>query len=449
MLYRPLWTEGTLLCPQHMQQQDRYHEQHLAARLGAIAPHPWGVLALRFDAAALQAGQLALSHLRAVLPDGTAVDLDDDSPQRPPARAIAPHFPAHAERLTVHLVAPSMRPGVANVAAEPGARYRYRSVTRAIFDLTLGRSSRDIELGELNLALRLGDESQTDHVALPIAELLRDPGGAFILDDTFIPPIVALTGSSWLRGALNDLTAQVAARRRALADDHRRQHDLGRALLFHSLSGALPPLRHLVDAPETSPLDLYRQLLRLLGELRSFATTAATTTEPTELTEPAAFNFRDLRSCFGPLLHELGQRVVDTLPDRFLRVPLEARPDGLWIGELRDDRLLRGASFVLAVESEADPAALAGDLPALTRIAAWRRISLIVRNNVLGAPIRHIAHPPVELPVLPRHTYFTVTADDPSWLEVLRERNVAVYLPRPHGPERTRVSLLAIPSAEA
>lgn len=443
MLDRPLWTEGTLLCPQHMQQQAAYHERHLAARLGAIAPHPWGVLALRFDPAALQAGQLALTHLRAVLPDGAAVDLDDDSPQRPAALTIAPHFPARAERLAVHLVAPSLRPGVANVAAEPGVRHRYRSVTRAIFDLTLGRSARDIELGELNLALRLGDEPLTDHVSLPIAELLRETSGGFILDETFIPPIAALTGSPWLRAALSDLTAQVAARRRALADDHRRQHDLGRALLFHTLSGALPSLRHLVDAPETSALELYRQLLRLLGELRSCAVA-----EP-DPGEPAPFVFRDLRASFGPLLRELGRRVVDTLPDRFLRVPLEARPDGLWIGELRDDRLLRGASFVLAVESEADPATLAGDLPALTRIAAWRRISLIVRNNVLGAPIRHATHPPVELPVLPRHTYFTVTADDPSWLEVLRERNVAVYLPRPHGPERTRVSLLAIPAAEA
>lgn len=442
MLYRPLWTEGTLLCPQHMQQQDAYHERHLAARLGAIAAHPWGVLALRFDPAALQAGQLALSHLRAVLPDGAAVDLDDDSPQRPAAQAIAPHFPTRAERLSVHLVAPSLRPGVANVTAEPGIRHRYRSVTRAIFDLTLGRSARDIELGELNLALRLGDEPLTDHVSLPIAELLRDAGGGFILDEAFIPPIAALTGSPWLRATLSDLTAQVAARRRALADDHRRQHDLGRALLFHTLSGALPQLRHLVDAPETSPLELYRVLLRLLGELRSFS-------DATEASEPAPFAFRDLRSSFAPLFHELVRRVVDTLPDRFLRIPLEARPDGLWIGELRDDRLLRGASFVLAVESEADPGTLAGDLPALTRIAAWRRISLIVRNNVLGAPIRHAAHPPVELPVLPRHTYFTITADDPSWLEVLRERNVAVYLPRPHGPERTRVSLLAIPGTEA
>jgi len=441
MSNRPLWTEGTMLCPQHLQQQDLYHEQHLAARLGAVASHPWGVLAVRFDPAALQAGQLALTHLRAVLPDGAAVDLDDASPQRPPARAIAPSFPASSERLAVHLVAPSLRPGVANVAAEPGAQHRYRTVTRAIFDLTLGRSARDIDLSELNLALRLGDEPQTDQVALPLAELVRDAAGGFVLDDGFIPPIAALTGSPWLRAALRDLAALVGARRRALADDHRRQHDLARALFFHALSGALPLLRHLADAPETRPLQLYHQLLRLLGELRSFAAGDPGDAPP--------FVFQNLRACFAPLLLELRRLVTDTLPDRFLRVPLEARPDGLWIGELRDDRLLRCAGYVLAVESDADPAALAGDLPALTRIAAWRRISLIVRNNVLGAPIRHAAHPPVEIPVLPHHTYFAIAPDDPSWLEVLRERNVAVYLPRPYDPERARISLLAIPAADA
>ena len=115
MLYRPLSTEGTLVCPQHMQQQDAYHERHLTARLGAIAAHPWGVLALRFDPAALQAGQLALSYLRAVLLDGAAVDLDDDSPQRPAAQAIAPPLPG-PQRASVR---PLRRP-------EPAPRHRQR-----------------------------------------------------------------------------------------------------------------------------------------------------------------------------------------------------------------------------------------------------------------------------------------------------------------------------------
>ena len=434
---RPLWTEGTLLCPQHMQQQDLYHEHHLAARLAAALPHPWGVSSLRFDPAALQSGQLALTHLRAVLPDGTCIDLDDRS-ACPPTRPLAPHFASRSERVPVWLTVPVLRPGVVNSAVQPTAQHRYRTVTRDHFDLSLTRSTRPLEQSEPNLALRLGDEPRDDLVCLPLAEVIRDPGGSFVLDDNFLPPITHVAAAPALRAAVQGLCALVGARRRALADDRRRQHDLPRALFFHALSGALPLLRHLADSQHTTPLELYQHLLRLAGELRSFAAES-------DATEPAPYDFHDLRASLAPLLIELRQQVVDTLPDRFLRVPLEPRADGLWIGELRDDRLLRCTSFVLAVEAEADPAVLADELPALTRIAAWRRINLIVRNNVLGAPIRAVSHPPVELPVLPRHAYFTITPDDPSWLEVLRERNVAVYLPRPYDPERARITLMAIP----
>ncbi len=435
---RPLWTEGTLLCPQHMQQQDLYHERHLAARLAAALPHPWGVSSLRFDPAALQSGQLALTHLRAVLPDGTCIDLDDRSPG-PPTRPLAPHFAARNERVPVWLTIPVLRPGVVNSAAQPTAQHRYHTITRDHFDLSLTRSARPLEQSAPNLALRLGDEPRDDLVCLPLAEVIRDPGGSFVLDDAFLPPITHVAAAPALRAALQGLCALVGARRRTLADDRRRQHDLPRALFFHALSGALPLLRHLADSQDTTPLQLYQHLLRLAGELRSF------NTEITDTSEPAPYDFHDLRASLAPLLAELRQQVVDTLPDRFLRVPLEPRADGLWIGELRDDRLLRCTSYVLAVEAEADPAVLADELPALTRIAAWRRINLIVRNNVLGAPIRAVSHPPVELPVLPRHAYFTITPDDPSWLEVLRERNVAVYLPRPYDPERARITLMAIP----
>ena len=438
---RPLWTEGTLLCPQHMQQQDRYHEQQLAARLAVVAAHAWGILAVRFDLAALQSGQLALTHLRAVLPDGAAIDIDDAAPQRPATRPIAPHFPASLARVGVHLTAAVLRPGVSNSAREPGAQHRYRTVTRAIFDLTLARSARDIELDELHLALKLGDEPRDDQVSLPLAELVRDGSGGFALDDSYIPPIAVLAAAPALRAELQALCALVATRRRALADDRRRQHELPRALFFHSLSGALPLLHHLADAPECPPHALYRDLLRLLGELRSFTVA--------DLAEPPPYEYTDLRASLAPLLGELRRHVLDILPDRCLRIPLEPRPDGLWVGELRDERLQRCTAFVLAVETDADPRVLASELPALTRIAAWRRINIIVRQNILGAPIRHTPHPPAELPVLPHHSYFTVAADDPSWLEVLRERNVAVHLPRPYDPDHARISLLAVPAAGA
>lgn len=442
MLQRPLWTEGTLLCPQHLQQQDLYHERLLAARLAATVPHPWGVLAVRFDPAALTAGQLALTHLRAVLPDGTPVDLHDHSPHRPAPRTIAPHFSATRERLTVHLGAPDLRPGAANVAppsdtqsSEPSLP-RYRSVTRSVFDLTVAHSARDLELLEPQLVLRFADEPRDELTSLPLAELIRDPAGGFTLDPTFIPPIAAVAASPWLLEQLQNLLAVATTRWRALEADRRRHHDLARALLFHTLSGALPRLRHLVDLPAASPLVAHQLLATLAGELRGLASIDPAAVPP--------FTFTDLRASLGAIIKELHKRICELLPDRHISVPLEPRDDGLWLGELRDDRLIkRGATFILAVESDADTR----DLPALTRIAAWSRISLIVRNNVLGAAIRPLAHPPVELPALPRHAYFAIPADDPTWLEVLRERNVALYLPPPHDPSSARVSLFAIPAA--
>jgi type VI secretion system protein ImpJ len=438
---RPLWTEGTLLCPQHLQQQDLHHERLLAARLAVVSPNPWGVLAVRFDPAALQAGRLALTHLRAVLPDGTPVDLDEHTP--PPPRALAPHFAGGRERVTVHLGVPALRPGAANAAAEPTPGQRWRSFTRAVPDLTAARSARDIDLVEAHLQLRLGDEPIDDLASLPLAEVVRDSAGGFALDPGFAPPLAAVSAAPWLRAGLQDLLAAVTARLRVLAGDRRRQQELPRALLFQTLSGAAPLLRDLVDDAAAAPRHVHQHLLRLAGELGALAVDDPRLPAP----ELPGFVFTDPRASFGALLPALQRLVAELLPDRHLAVPLEARPDGLWIGELRDERLLRGATFVLAVESDADPAVLAGELPALTRIASWRRISLIVRNNVLGAAIRPLPHPPPWLPAHPRTVHFAISADDPSWLEVLRERNVALYLPPPYDPDRARVSLLAAPGA--
>ena len=92
---RPIWAEGMLLCPQHMQQQDLYHEQFVDARLQALAAAPWGVIGVQLDIAALRAGTLQLQTFRGVFPDGTPLSLDATSPNRPPSR------PAGIKRLSM------------------------------------------------------------------------------------------------------------------------------------------------------------------------------------------------------------------------------------------------------------------------------------------------------------------------------------------------------------
>ncbi|HEX2659791.1 MAG TPA: type VI secretion system baseplate subunit TssK, partial [Polyangia bacterium] len=50
---RVVWSEGMLVSPQHMQQQDLYHERLLDERVAALAPYRWGVVAAEIDAGGL------------------------------------------------------------------------------------------------------------------------------------------------------------------------------------------------------------------------------------------------------------------------------------------------------------------------------------------------------------------------------------------------------------
>src|SRR5262249_36951061 len=96
---RVVWTEGLFLTPQHFQQQDAYHEQLLALRLGAVTSLTWGLLSLEVDDAALASGQFQLNRVAGVLADGLPLVFERGEGQGIAARPIEPHFPATRKTL--------------------------------------------------------------------------------------------------------------------------------------------------------------------------------------------------------------------------------------------------------------------------------------------------------------------------------------------------------------
>lgn len=449
---RPLWSEGMLLCPQHMQQQDLYHEQYVEARMQAVSPAPWGVLSLQIDLPALKAGSFQLSAFAGYLPDGTPVRFDAVGSQRPPSRAIAAHFPARAESLGVWLGLPQLREGVANylLGGESTASQRYRGVTRRVFDLTLARNERELQVSEPALALLFDDEPRKDHSALKVAELVRDEAGGFALADGYIPPCLALQAAPGLCAELQDLVGRGLAKRRRLAEERRAAsgakveltaRELEKLMFLHALDRSLGWLRHCSDGQHTHPLALYQALVGLAGALM----TVNAEGDPAELPN---YQYSDLRATFGPLLTELRRLLSKEFDPLCLEVPLRPHQGNSWVGELRDDRLLHCGAFVLAVEVEGDLVVASNEVPEVTKIAGWKRIGAIVRLNALGVPIRATLRPPPEIAVQPRQAYFLVDTADPLWLELMAERKIAVYLRPPYDPQRARVRLLAIPRKE-
>lgn len=449
---RPVWNEGMLLCPQHMQQQDLYHEQNLAARLAALTPIHWGVSALTFDAGAIKAGQLALMSFRGVLPDGTPVAIDATSTSRPASRPIAPAFPPSLRSVEVFLALPTLREGVANYASAEvtAGLQRYKTMGRSVYDLTLARSERELQFSEPNLVLLFGSEPRDDYTAIKIAEIVRDETGGFRLNDEYIPPCLSVGASPFVMAGLQDVLSLAVTKRRRLADERRTRdgvriefnaQDITRYLFLQTLSGAIPVLKHLSEAPALNPWFSYLELSRLCGALMTFASEG----DPAEL---PAFNFTDLQASFGKLIPEIKRLLGLVIQEAFVTVPLRARQDNSWIGELRDDRLQRCTQWVLAVEAEGEQQQVANEVPELAKIASWKRIPLVVKNNVLGVPLKTAHRPPPEIPIRPRQVYFLVTTDDPHWREILNERTIAIYIKPPYDPRRAKVTLMGILARE-
>ncbi len=449
---RPVWSEGMLMCPQHMQQQDLYHEQHLEARLQALTPNPWGVLSVHFDGPALKAGTLQLASFRGILPDGTPVHFDALSSLRPPSRAIAPHFAARADALPVYIGLPLMREGVANYSLSGDASaHRFRGVTRRVYDLTLARNERELQVSEIAPVLLFEGEPGKDHAALKIAEVVRDAAGGFTVSDGFLPPCLTLEAAPSLRAELQDILSRGLTKRRKLAEERRGRdgvkidltvRELEKSLFLHALDRSLGWLKHCNDTPETDPRTVYRALVELAGSLM----TVASEGDPADL---PAFQYTDLRATFIPLVAEVRRLLSKEFDPLCIEIPLRPHQGNSWVGEFRDERLLHCTAFVLAVEVEGDLVVASNEIPEVTKIASWQRIAAIVRLNALGVPIRPTFRPPAEVAIQPKTAYFLIDTSDQLWLELVAARKVAIYLRPPYDPQRAKVRLFGIPPKEA
>src|SRR3954471_13069314 len=117
-LQRVVWSEGMLVSPQHLQQQDLYIERLIDQRIAALTPYRWGVFAVEIDAGGLGADQLRLTRFVGVLPDGLYLAFDGNEPECPPARPIGAHFAPAQASCDVFLCAPKEREGVPSVSTE-------------------------------------------------------------------------------------------------------------------------------------------------------------------------------------------------------------------------------------------------------------------------------------------------------------------------------------------
>ena len=456
-LQRVVWSEGMLVSPQHLQQADLYHERLLDCRLAATSPLGWCVTAVEIDGGALAADQLVVNRFAGVLPDGLPLDFKAGDPEAPAARPIGASFPAALPALEVFLAVPKEREGVPSVAAETGdgkapagkaaIRTRFRSASQKIVDMTGQADDLSMAFAQRNMTILFGNEVRDDYDSIKIAEVVRDAGGALLVSDAYIPSVLTIAASPFLMSAVQRLLALMVAKQRQLSAERAQRdsasiefgaNDVTRYLQLSALNATIPFLVHAGRNGELSPRELYFFLIQSAGALSTFSVDA----------DPSAFPpfiFTDLRSTFEELFALLTGLLRANLRELCVRVPIEVH-EGIHIGALNDERILKCQQFVLGAQSSMPVEVLSRELATRAKIASWSQLPFLMRQATRGVPLQVTHRPPPEIPVRPGVVYFTMDTSIDHWRHVLAERKVAVYAPPPFDPSQVKIEIYGIPS---
>ena len=201
----PYWGKGVFISQHHFQQQITASawQSECIALMGLN--HPWGVLEATFETESLKVERLQAQHVSVRFQDGTLIDTSNTDT---PAPVLT--LEGLTGEVVVVLALPLLRPGENNclLAEERAERpVRYRQQWRDVRD-QYGDGIRQITVLQHEASLRLASQDNSEYLTCPVARLRREPQGHWILDETFLPPLLNMQASPWLTNSLGRLLTQ-------------------------------------------------------------------------------------------------------------------------------------------------------------------------------------------------------------------------------------------------
>jgi len=426
---QPLWGRGIMVSPQHFQQQVAYAawSAECIARMGLS--EPWGVINVAFEPEALKLGRLHARHLHLRFQDGTLIDTDNTD-ALPPVLTLESEL---QDRVVV-LALPLLRANGGNClkpdeVAERPVRYRqrWRDVRNAF-----GDDTRQIAVLKPELTLRFDHQNNSDYLTCPVARLQQDSQGNWVLDKTWLPPLLALQGSRWLLTQLDQLMTQLRARLGRLMAMRRESNermadfavaDVSLFWLLNALNSAEPVLGQFLRQPQCPPERLYPELARLAGSLLTFSLEHQVSAIP-------AWQHEQLNMVFPPLFNLLSDLLEASLPSRVVAIELEhdARLR-FWQARLHDPRLREGADYYLSVRSPIPVARLHEQLPRQCKVGSPDLVRSIVNSSRVGIPLIPLRHVPAAIPLRLENQYFSLDVSHPQATEMLQGGTCMFYVP--------------------
>jgi len=432
-LSKVVWSEGMHLGPHHFQVQSRFFEEITHFGISKLWFEPYGLAGLELDAEALRNGTVAVVHARGIFPDGLPFNMPESDPL-PVPRSIADLFPPTRESLTVLMAIPPHRPGAPNCTlAEPDANMptRFIADTTMIPDDNTGIDEKPLKVGRKWIYLLLDTEDAGDMQTLPIARIRRDGSGNYVYDESFIPPCTQISASPTLMLLTRRLIDILQEKSATMSLDTRSKgkfqtgfsaQEIGQFWFLHAINSSLGPLRHLFYTKRGHPEELFVELLRLGGALCTFALDSHPRNLP-------LYNHMALDVCFAEIERHIHDHLDLLAPSNVLSIPLKSTANYFYEGEIKDQRCLDRARWMLSVHSALGDADVITRTLQLVKVCSAQFVPQLVKRALPGMELTHVPVPPSAVARKVESHYFSIGRAGPCWDHIVQTRRVGIYVP--------------------
>ena len=423
---RVVWSEGMFLRPQHYQQYTRYWENYIAGRVDSLNGFPWGFLDINLDEKLLALGKVAIESASGVFQDGTPFNIPADD--NPP---LTVEIPDTIKNSIVYLCVPLRRAGGSEIAYEEGSESLARylpSESEVDDDSTVGGGTATIQLSSLGTRIKLESDHLDDYACLPMGRIVEvRTDGSILLDDKFIPSVLAARASPLLSGFLNELNGLLDHRAQALAarltvSDRGGAAEIQDFLLLQTVNRYLPLVNHYIQLRQLHPEFLFQFLIMMVGEMSTFMRADK------RVEELPVYQHDRLQECFEPVITQLRQTLSMVIEQNAVSIPLQERKFGIRVGLVADKSLLDDAGFVLAVAADVPSEDIRQHLPRQITIGATEQIRQLVNVQMPGIRIRAMPAAPRQVPYHSGFVYFELERVGELWDQLKSSGGIAIHL---------------------
>ena len=383
------WTEGLFLRPHHFQQNDRYHEHLVKSRVRYATPYPWGFSHLEIDRDLAQQSKFALRRASGVMPDGTPFDIPGDSPLPPPI-VVPDTTSLQVAWLSMPVAAANTRE-VDDRENESAARFTLGAET--LIDSTSAlRIEEEIDIAYPRLGYELRKTAKPGYIGLGVSRILEVRDKQIVFDEKFVPPVLVCSAHPVVDGWIDRVIGWIDNKLEELAR-YAADPTAGGGLqsvdyfVLQLLNRHIAVLKHYRSSGYLHPERLFDELLRLVGELATFATPER------RARDYPAYDQDDLENVFGPVIRDLQDFLSARLGRRAIRLEIIERASNAFVSTIRDRTLFRNATFVLEVAARRPLTEIQTQFPHLFKVGPNTKMNEIVHTHLPGRATHPSADP--------------------------------------------------------